>query len=328
MIAALTPNQIIYAAMRRVLIVILIFMTEFSFGQSNSDWTGQVTFPANFTVGDCVEFVGVHPTNAGASGNYEISISYTRNSVATGATYLASISHSNPDIWREVGRVNSNGYTSPGSEGHCFTVDCNTSYANPRFRLRAIRVLGATSSPLTVEIKIRSISQNTGWTAINTTTTDLAINKFLPMTNDWSLYVGNDFLLDGASLAIKAIENGNVGIGTATPAEKLSVNGKIRAQEIKVESGNWPDYVFAKSYVLPSLKETDKYIKANGHLQDMPDAAEVARDGIAVGELNAKLLKKIEELTLHLILLEKNNDQQQKDIERQQQEVDALKLNK
>ena len=306
--------------MRRVLVIILIFMAKFSFGQSNTDWTGQVTFPADFKVGDCIEFVGVHPTNAGASGNYEISISYTRGNIASGATYLASISHADPDIWRELGRINSNGYVL-GSDSHCFTVDCNTNYyGGPSLRIRAIRVMGI-NAPLTVEIKIRSISQNTGWTEKNNVSSDLTINKFLPMTNDWSLYVGNNYYPDGATLAIKAIMNGNVGIGTATPAEKLSVNGKIRAQEIKVESGNWPDYVFAKRYVLPSLKDIETYIKVNGHLQDIPDAAEVARDGIALGELNAKLLKKIEELTLHLILLEKSNEQLQK-------EIDALKSKK
>nr|WP_068892574.1 hypothetical protein [Pedobacter panaciterrae] len=57
------------------------------------------------------------------------------------------------------------------------------------------------------------------------------------------------------------LANGNLGIGTSTPNEKLAVNGKIRAHEIKVETANWPDYVFAKDYDLPSLKETEKHIQ-------------------------------------------------------------------
>lgn len=110
------------------------------------------------------------------------------------------------------------------------------------------------------------------------------------------------------------MDNGNVGIGTTTPNAKLSVNGNIRAHEIKVETANWPDYVFSKSYQLPTLQETEKHIKEKGHLPGIPSASEVKANGIDLGEMNAKLLQKIEELTLHLIeinsrlgLVEKEN---------------------
>jgi len=101
--------------------------------------------------------------------------------------------------------------------------------------------------------------------------------------------------------ALYAMSGGNVGIGTNKPSEKLSVNGKIRAHEIKVETANWPDYVFAKGYQLPSMAETEKYIKEKGHLPGIPSAKVVKDNGIDLGEMNAKLLQKIEELTLHLI---------------------------
>jgi len=95
---------------------------------------------------------------------------------------------------------------------------------------------------------------------------------------------------------------GNVGVGTTdTKGYRLAVNGKIRTQEIKVEAANWPDYVFAKDYKLPSLKETEEHIKQKGHLPGIPSAKEVQSNGVDLGEINAKLLKKIEELTLHLI---------------------------
>ncbi|HWW40184.1 MAG TPA: hypothetical protein VNZ46_12765, partial [Pedobacter sp.] len=102
---------------------------------------------------------------------------------------------------------------------------------------------------------------------------------------------------------------GNVGIGTLTPKEKLSVNGKIRAQELKVETANWPDYVFEKDYQLPTLEQTEKHIQEKGHLPGIPSASEVKAEGIEVGDMNAKLLKKIEELTLYLIELKKQNSQ-------------------
>lgn len=98
------------------------------------------------------------------------------------------------------------------------------------------------------------------------------------------------------------VTSGNVGIGTVdTKGYKLAVNGNIRAQEIKVETANWPDYVFAKDYQLPSLQETEQHIKDKGHLAGIPSAEEVKANGVDLGEMNAKLLKKIEELTLHLI---------------------------
>ena len=105
-------------------------------------------------------------------------------------------------------------------------------------------------------------------------------------------------------------DNGNIGIGTINPSDKLSVNGNIRAHEIKVETANWPDYVFAKDYELPSLKETEQYIKDKGQLPGMPSADEVKANGIDLGDINARLLKKIEEMTLHLIEIKKENEQE------------------
>lgn len=104
--------------------------------------------------------------------------------------------------------------------------------------------------------------------------------------------------------------NGNVGIGTSIPKEKLSVNGHIRAVEIKVESTNWPDYVFQSSYQLPTLAQIEEQIKIKGHLPDIPSAKEVEANGIALGEMNKLLLKKVEELTLHLIDKEKQLENQ------------------
>jgi len=111
---------------------------------------------------------------------------------------------------------------------------------------------------------------------------------------------------------------GRIGIGTTTPKEELSVNGKIRAKEIRVETANWPDYVFAKNYALPSLKETEKHIHENGHLPGIPSANEVKSNGVDLGEMNAKLLQKVEELTLHLIQLDKKVNAQNKMLSKHQ----------
>jgi hypothetical protein len=122
---------------------------------------------------------------------------------------------------------------------------------------------------------------------------------------------------------------GNIGVGTSNPLEKLSVNGKIRAHEIKVEMANWPDYVFMNTYKLPTLQETEKYIQEKGHLPAMPSAEEVRVNGVDLGEMNAKLLQKIEELTLYLIEMKKENEmersKQQQRFERQEKDIEFLK---
>lgn len=100
---------------------------------------------------------------------------------------------------------------------------------------------------------------------------------------------------------------GNIGIGTSnTQGFLLGVNGKIATEEVKVATyGNWPDYVFKKDYDLPTLEEVEHHIQDKGHLKNIPSAAIIEKDGFFLGEMNAKLLQKIEELTLYTIKQEK-----------------------
>jgi len=91
-----------------------------------------------------------------------------------------------------------------------------------------------------------------------------------------------------------------------SPGYTLAVGGKIIAEELKVRlQTNWPDYVFAADYEKPTLKELEKEIKEIGHLPNIPSAKEVAKEGYHVGEMDVKLLEKIEELTLYLIEMNK-----------------------
>jgi hypothetical protein len=100
--------------------------------------------------------------------------------------------------------------------------------------------------------------------------------------------------------------SGNVGIGTLSPNEKLTVNGTIYGKEVKVDlSVPGPDYVFNHDYRLPALSEIETFIASNGHLPEVPSATELQNNGIELGEMNMILLKKVEELTLHLIEKEK-----------------------
>lgn len=115
-------------------------------------------------------------------------------------------------------------------------------------------------------------------------------------------YSGSNFGL------VMNVNNGNIGIGTVTPANKLSVNGDIRSKEVTVETANWPDYVFSDDHQLMSIEETARFIQQQKHLPGIPAAADIEKNGLVLGEMQKRMMQKIEELTLYII-------QQQKEIE-------------
>ena len=123
--------------------------------------------------------------------------------------------------------------------------------------------------------------------------------------------IGSFVTGSGAANLILQSAGGNVGIGTnCIPANtRLAVQGNIAAREITIDAESWCDYVFEKDYKLRTLSELDAYIKQEKHLPEIPTTEEVMANGIALGEMNILLLKKIEELTLYTL-------QQQKEIEK------------
>jgi hypothetical protein len=136
---------------------------------------------------------------------------------------------------------------------------------------------------------------------------------------------GNDLSsvgLSDAAMVIKSYNSGQfgyVGIGTVNPDEKLTVKGKIHAEEVRIDlSVPAPDYVFRDDYKLKSLQEVEDYIKKNSHLPEIPSAKEIEKNGLMLAEMNMSLLKKIEELTLYSI-------EQNKKIEAQSKEIETLK---
>ena len=111
------------------------------------------------------------------------------------------------------------------------------------------------------------------------------------------------------------INNGDVGIGTIIPDAKLAVNGTIHSKEVKVDLNvPAPDYVFAKDYELRTLQEVEKFVNQNSHLPEIPSAQEFEENGIQLAEMNMALLKKVEELTLYIIKIEKNQTELEKRI--------------
>ncbi len=145
------------------------------------------------------------------------------------------------------------------------------------------------------------------------------------LNNTWGIgYQGNAdnalHITNGnAGIMMSFLSNGRVGIGTTAPGTyKLAVEGKLGAREVVVTTAPWADYVFASNYKLRPLSEVARFIQENKHLPEVPTAAEVAQNGNSLAETDAILLRKIEELTLYLIELKKEN-------EVLKQEVNALK---
>jgi hypothetical protein len=134
---------------------------------------------------------------------------------------------------------------------------------------------------------------------------------FAQSTYPWTQVNDTSFVLDG-----------RLGINTPFVSDEfdLLVNGGLVADELVIESlVNAPDYVFEEGYDLKSLEEVRNYIEEHGHLPEVPSAQELEESGMRVSEMNLLLLKKIEELTLHLI----ESDQNYKEL---QDQLEFLKL--
>ncbi|WP_422103849.1 hypothetical protein [Winogradskyella sp.] len=159
---------------------------------------------------------------------------------------------------------------------------------------------------------------------------DPSLGAFIHMPKSNSRVViggyGDYLSSDGHKLVVKdgsamiegnILTNNKIGVGV-TAAEipndyHLAVKGKMISEEVKVQlQGSWPDYVFASDYNLLSLQDLEQYITTQGHLPNIPTQSEIKKDGLLLGDMNAKLLEKIEELTLYTIQQQKELDKQTK----------------
>lgn len=128
--------------------------------------------------------------------------------------------------------------------------------------------------------------------------------------------------------------NGNVGIGADfLPQNLLDVDGTMHAKEVKVDNDGWPDYVFNNDYKLISLPALESFINKNKHLPNIPSAEEVKENGLLLSKTTAKMLQKIEELTVYCIQENKKGTEQEHLLQRlnkkndqQQQEINKLKM--
>jgi hypothetical protein len=172
-----------------------------------------------------------------------------------------------------------------------------------------------------------------GTTNITVTSIDGGFTAQSPITVNDSSGVGNPppsgdslWAKSGSTVSVTD-KNDNVAIGTtAVPTGfKMAVDGKIIAEEIRVElsdsNGTWPDYVFSSDYHLPTLEEIQKHIKEKGHLPNIPSAQEAGENGIEVGEMNRLLLEKIEEQMLYILQLETSRNRHNELLHLQNQRI-------
>ncbi|PXY39072.1 hypothetical protein DMB65_19535 [Flavobacterium cheongpyeongense] len=140
---------------------------------------------------------------------------------------------------------------------------------------------------------------------------------------DYANSLGHKLFVQGGSAKVEGniLTDANIGIGTSNFTDgsetyRLSVKGKVRAEEVKVYN-TWADYVFAKNYYLKPLTKVEEYIAQNGHLPNVPSAKEITEKGLELGEMAKIQQEKIEELTLYLI-------QQNKEMEELKSQVKLL----
>jgi hypothetical protein len=190
---------------------------------------------------------------------------------------------------------------------------------------------GYSSSDRVIEVVSPSTPAGTGSYLSLKNGTDamfLSLNSLYPSGFYWPGTKTFGFFVNSTSIPSLLLQkNGAVSIGTTLNpvGYKLAVNGKIIAEELRVQLPTaWPDYVFGRDYKLPTLQEVEKQILDKGHLVNIPSADEVKANGIAVGEMNKLLLEKVEELTLYAIEQNKISEKQSKEIEELKAMVKAL----
>ena len=174
--------------------------------------------------------------------------------------------------------------------------------------------VGATTT-INAATNINGVATINGATNINVGTGALGIDGSTPTVNFYDNGVFKSFITQNATefylgvngrLRLDATSSVAIGaVDTDGDGYKLAVNGRVVCEELKVKlSQDWPDYVFANDYKLLPLTDLKNFIKENKHLPNIPSAAVVEKEGIQVGDMQKRLMEKVEELTLYILQLE------------------------
>jgi len=187
--------------------------------------------------------------------------------------------------------------------------------------------------PGSYTLKARAIDGFGNISIATITVTVQSLNYFWSTTGNIATGADSSFVgtVDTNRLAFRTnniermtiLKDGTIGIGTKdTYGYKLAVNGTAIFTKVRVKTaGTWPDYVFKKGYALPDLKELERYVAEHKHLPGIVSEKEVNKEGFDLGDHQAALLKKVEELTLYLINENKQLRTQNQQISEQNKKI-------
>lgn len=228
-----------------------------------------------------------------------------------GYIYLHFIDTYQPDSVRAL-VTNSIGSSETGLEWGSDWQNVTSTYGQMVLRARIpVWMQGLTQFSIRVKAKAGSVAKISEMELVQERSDQYEKGLFTKFGDNTSWF---DMIWKDTSNTQKAfIKNTGVGylqrlgIGTYSVSDsvKLAVEGTVKARIVKVDNDNWPDYVFDKKYKLPTLAATEAYIKTYHHLPGIASAADVKKNGVNLGETQAAMLQKIEELTLQVIEMQK-----------------------
>ena len=177
-------------------------------------------------------------------------------------------------------------------------------------------------------IQNKTTASRLQYTSTNLTDGTLINNSFIDLNSSGSLSFGNqntEYMRVAADGKVR-VADGSINLPTPS-GYRLFVQEGILTEKVKVAvrtTSNWADYVFAEDYELMPLEEVEQFTKENKHLPNVPCAEEMVTEGLDVAKMDAKLLEKIEELTLYLIEQNKKLEEQSKKFEEQNKKIETL----
>jgi hypothetical protein len=249
---------------------------------------GNTTVDANVTVADDVTVGGIITVDGRGfiGGNLQVGAIPVPSGYKMAVDGDVAITKSSASAWRNL--------TARTTSG-AFNIAANTGSGDGG----SIELYGASSSGREGEVRLLSHGTPAAGGGIR-------FLNFNPSATEWK-----------TNMVIKS--NGQVYIGDQQPSAawngyKLGVDGMIVGKRVVVQNTSWADFVFDADYNLSSLSEVESYIKTNKHLPGVPTTKEVLEHGIDVGDMNKIMLQKIEELTLYMIELKKENQELRKAI--------------
>jgi hypothetical protein len=277
-----------------------VFITNGStdYGRTNLVLTGKIqslndAWAFGSDARNSIVFAANSTNTAGSIGTEQFSIQHEMVSNSLG--FLSATRGQVPMfVMKQDGKVGI-GTVSPSSQ---LDVANNIRAANPVFPGISLQ-LDASEIPVINYSRFTGSGQNQHNAFVG--------QFFNTERSEYSLGLGTGSSTTGDQLANNRVItiplNGNVGIGTDNPDAKLAVKGDIHTREVRVDMTGavGPDYVFEKNYDLLPLVQLESYINQNKHLPEVPSAKEMEENGLNLKEMNLILLRKIEELTLHVI---------------------------